>query len=98
MIIYLPPSSARHPSRDCPPGSLVWGEKSENLSCVDASNPLTEQTLAVTHAITDSIPNTVTSFSPYTQVSLNPPALWTVFWTQLPVYRLLPSTRRAALH
>lgn len=79
-------------------GLCVCAEKSENLSCVDASNLLTEQTLAVTHAITDSIPNTVTSFSPYTQVSLNPPALWTVFWTQLPVYRLLPSTRRAALH
>lgn len=75
-------------------GLCIRGEK----SCVDASNPLTEQTLAVTHAITDSIPNTVTSFSPYVQVSLNPPALWTIFWTQFPVYRLLPPTRHVALY
>lgn len=79
-------------------GLCVHREKSENLSCVDASNALTEQTLAVTHVITDSIPNTMASFSPYTQVSLNPPALWTIFWTQFPVYRLLPPTRHAALY
>lgn len=79
-------------------GLCIHEEKSENLSCADASNPLTEQTLAVTHVITDSIPKTVASFSTYTQVSLNPPTLWTICWTQFPVYRLLPPTRHAALY